>query len=101
MHVAGHVKCMVAVTFHIVYNTMRLSMTPSLDFVAVQKTMNVHMALEVVVGEGVEGYDKIVSTFEQYSKGMYARVSIVNPLHECMPKLALSKISTCNKFTTT
>ncbi len=54
--------------------------------------------LEILVGEGNEGYDKIVSTFEHCIKGQYARVIIVNPLHESMPKLALCASATCNKF---
>lgn len=54
--------------------------------------------LEVKVGDGDEGYHNIVNTFEGYSKGMYARVVIVNPLHEGLPKLALCAIPTCNKF---
>lgn len=54
--------------------------------------------MEVPIGEGTEGYDNIVSTFEKYSKSCYARCVLVNPLHSSMPKLIVCATATCNKF---
>lgn len=55
--------------------------------------------VEIVVGTGDTGYENIVSTFKNYIQGMYARVIIVNPLHQSLPRLALCALATCNRFT--
>lgn len=39
-----------------------------------------------------------MSTFEEYSKSSYARVVIVNPLHESLHKLAFCVTTTSNWF---
>ncbi|KAL2642825.1 hypothetical protein R1flu_010412 [Riccia fluitans] len=45
------------------------------------------MGLEVEVGSSESSYSKIEESFEQKIKGSYARVVIVNPLHEKLPRL--------------
>ncbi|KAL2612447.1 hypothetical protein R1flu_024139 [Riccia fluitans] len=57
------------------------------------------MGLEVEVGSGESGYSKIVESFEQKIQGLYARVVIVNPLHEKLPRLIVYASITCNSFT--
>ncbi|KAL2609573.1 hypothetical protein R1flu_028146 [Riccia fluitans] len=57
------------------------------------------MGLEVEVGSGESGYSKIVESFEQKIQGSYARVVIVNPLHEKLPRLIVYAFVTCNSFT--
>ncbi|KAL2622804.1 hypothetical protein R1flu_003009 [Riccia fluitans] len=57
------------------------------------------MGLEVEVGFGESGYSKIVESFEQKIQGSYARVVIVNPLHEKLPRLIVYASITCNSFT--
>ncbi|MCO5595094.1 hypothetical protein L7F22_049132 [Adiantum nelumboides] len=52
----------------------------------------------IVVGDGSQGYDKIVDTFQNHVVGSYARLLIVNPLHESLPRLALMVQATCNRF---
>ncbi|KAL2620429.1 hypothetical protein R1flu_000634 [Riccia fluitans] len=56
------------------------------------------MGLEVEVGSGESGYSKIVESFEQKIQGSYARVVIVNPLHEKLPRLIVYASVTCNSF---
>ncbi|KAL2630167.1 hypothetical protein R1flu_014853 [Riccia fluitans] len=56
------------------------------------------MGLEVEVGFGESGYSKIVESFEQKIQGSYARVVIVNPLHEKLPRLIVYASVTCNSF---
>ncbi|KAL2644061.1 hypothetical protein R1flu_011648 [Riccia fluitans] len=57
------------------------------------------MGLEVEVGSGESCYSKIVESFEQKIQGSYARVVIVNPLHEKLPSLIVYASVTCNLFT--
>ncbi|KAL2641549.1 hypothetical protein R1flu_009136 [Riccia fluitans] len=56
------------------------------------------MGLEVEVGSGESDYSKIVESFEQKIQGLYARVVIVNPLHEKLPRLIVYASITCNSF---
>ncbi|KAL2624488.1 hypothetical protein R1flu_008733 [Riccia fluitans] len=56
------------------------------------------MGLEVEVGSGESGYSKIVESFEKKIQGSYARVVIVNPLHEKLPRLIVYASVTCNSF---
>ncbi|KAL2644026.1 hypothetical protein R1flu_011613 [Riccia fluitans] len=56
------------------------------------------MGLEVEVGSDELGYSKIVESFEQKIQGLYARVVIVNPLHEKLPRLIVYASVTCNLF---
>ncbi|KAL2609554.1 hypothetical protein R1flu_028127 [Riccia fluitans] len=56
------------------------------------------MGLEVEVGSGESSYSKIVESFEQKIQGSYARVVIVNPLHEKLPRLIVYASVTCNSF---
>ncbi|KAL2610849.1 hypothetical protein R1flu_022541 [Riccia fluitans] len=58
-----------------------------------------NMDLEVEVGFGESGYSKIVESFEQKIQGSYARVVIVNPLHEKLPRFIVYASVTCNSFT--
>ena len=50
------------------------------------------------IGDGVEGYEKIVNAFQEYKIGCYARVIIINPLHPLLPKLSMLVMPTCNSF---
>ncbi|KAL2643815.1 hypothetical protein R1flu_011402 [Riccia fluitans] len=56
------------------------------------------MGLEVEVGSGESGYSKIVESFEQKIQSSYARVVIVNPLHEKLPRLIVYASITYNLF---
>ena len=51
------------------------------------------------VGEGEEGYHRIVEAFENYRVGNYARVIMVNPLHPNLPKIPIFNMVSCNCFT--
>ena len=50
------------------------------------------------VGNGESGYSAIVDAFRQNQKGSFARVIMVNPLHEKLSKLVLVVSCTCNCF---
>lgn len=52
----------------------------------------------VLVGDGENGYHRIVDAFEHNVIAHYARVLIANPLAECLPKLVLLIQLTCNRF---
>jgi hypothetical protein len=52
--------------------------------------------IEVGVGENV--YNKIVDSFRLDKMDGFARVIVVNPLHDKLPKLMLSLSYTCNYF---
>lgn len=51
-----------------------------------------------MVGCGDDSYEKIVSTFKNFTQGMYVCVVIVNPLRESLPCLALCAIAPCDRF---
>jgi hypothetical protein len=51
-----------------------------------------------VVGIGYSGYNNILEAFSSYRIAGFARVIIVNPLHEKLPKLTLAVYCTCNCF---
>ena len=51
-----------------------------------------------VVGSGEEGYNKIVEIFCTNRVGALARIVMVNPLHESLPRLVLVVMCTCNCF---
>ena len=53
---------------------------------------------KTVVGFGEEGYNQILNSFRNNKKGGFARVIIVNPLHDKMPKLVLVACCNCNCF---
>ena len=53
------------------------------------------------VGTGEEGYAKIVDCFRSDRIGGFARVIMVNPLHEKLPRLVLQVNCTCNCFDAT
>jgi hypothetical protein len=51
-----------------------------------------------IVGNGEAGYEGIVGTFEGAKRGGFARLIMVNPLHEALPKLVLVVSCTYNYF---
>jgi hypothetical protein len=51
-----------------------------------------------VVGTRQMGYENIVDAFQNYIIGSFARVIMVNPLHEKLPRLVLVVSYTCNCF---
>ena len=51
-----------------------------------------------IVGSGEEGYRKLLESFSNNKKGSFARVVVVNPLHELLPRLVLVVCCTCNCF---
>jgi hypothetical protein len=51
-----------------------------------------------VCGVGEDGYNKIVESFRDDQVGSFARVIIVNPLHDKLPRLVLVVCCTCNCF---
>jgi len=51
-----------------------------------------------VVGNGEAGYNNIVDAFRTDKIGGFARVLVVNPLHEKLPRLVLVVTCTCNCF---
>lgn len=51
-----------------------------------------------VVGAKEVGYNKIVESFRTYKVGGFARVIVVNPLHDKLPQLVLVVCNTCNCF---
>lgn len=53
---------------------------------------------KVIVGEGYEGYTKIVESFRNDKVGAFARAIVVNPLHEKLPRLVLVVCCTCGCF---
>jgi hypothetical protein len=53
---------------------------------------------KLVVGEGDSGYSNIVNAFSSNCLASFARVIIVNPLHDKLPKLTLVVSCTCNCF---
>ena len=55
-------------------------------------------SFKLEVGFGEDGYNKIVETFRSSQIGGFARVIVVNPLHEKLPRLVLSVCCTCNCF---
>ena len=50
------------------------------------------------VGIGKAGYSAIVDSFRLNQKGSFARVIMVNPLHDKLPRLVLVVSCTCNCF---
>ena len=50
------------------------------------------------VGIGEAGYSAIVDSFQLNQKGSFARVIMVNPLHDKLPRLVLVVSCTCNCF---
>ena len=50
------------------------------------------------VGNGEDGYSCIVDSFRLNDKGSFARVIMVNPLHDKLPRLVLAVSCTCNRF---
>ncbi|KAL3692993.1 hypothetical protein R1sor_006644 [Riccia sorocarpa] len=56
------------------------------------------LGLELTVGSGEEGYSHIVDNFGTNVIGSYARVVIVNPLHEKLPRLIIFASVTYNSF---
>ena len=50
------------------------------------------------VGNGEEGYVSIVDSFRLNCKGSFARVIMVNPLHDKLSRLVLAESCTCNRF---
>ncbi|KAL3678263.1 hypothetical protein R1sor_021219 [Riccia sorocarpa] len=57
------------------------------------------LGTELQVGSGEQGYNRIVESFQRNVIGAYARVIIVNPLHEKLPRLVICATVTCNSFT--
>jgi hypothetical protein len=53
---------------------------------------------KVVVGDGELGYNKIVDAFRNDKIGGFARVVMVSPLHEKLPRLVLCVCCSCNCF---
>jgi hypothetical protein len=53
---------------------------------------------KVSIGDGEEGYNKIVDAFRNDKIGGFARVIMVSPMHEKLPRLVLSVACTCNCF---
>ena len=51
-----------------------------------------------VVGAGDEGYNKIVDCFCINRVGAFARIVMINPLHQSLPRLVLVVRCTCNFF---
>ena len=51
-----------------------------------------------LVGSGEEGYCQLLESFGKNRKGTFARVVVVNPLHERLPRLVLIVCCTCNCF---
>ena len=56
------------------------------------------MEYRVVVGNEDNSYDKIVNTFCKCTVATYARVIMINPLRDDLPALAMTAMSTCNRF---
>ena len=52
----------------------------------------------VPVGAPSSGFGVIVGAFENFQRGCYARVIMINPLHKSLPKIAVFISSTCNRF---
>ncbi|MCO5555170.1 hypothetical protein L7F22_008713 [Adiantum nelumboides] len=52
----------------------------------------------ITIGEGSQGYEKIINAFQNHEIGNYARLLIVNRVHESLPRLALVVHCTCNHF---
>lgn len=52
----------------------------------------------LVVGIGKVEYNKILKVFTNYTIASFARVIIVNPLHDQLSKLILVVCCTCNCF---
>ncbi|KAL3689919.1 hypothetical protein R1sor_016228 [Riccia sorocarpa] len=72
-----------------------------IGFCGQKESHTCRLGLEVKVGSGEEGYSCIVDSFESNVIGSYARVVIVNPLHEKLPRLVISTSVTCNSFDAT
>jgi hypothetical protein len=51
-----------------------------------------------VVGTSELGYNKIVDSFRTDKIGGFARIVVVNPLHDKLPRLVLVVCCTCNCF---
>ena len=52
----------------------------------------------VKVGEGVEGYNRIVNAFNDYQIGSYAISILINSINAALPKLPIMVMTTCNCF---
>jgi hypothetical protein len=53
---------------------------------------------KLLVGSGDEGYSRVVEGFRTNKVGGFARVVVVNPLHDKLPRLVLVVSYTCNCF---
>ena len=51
-----------------------------------------------LLGTSEEGYSKIVDAFRNNRVGAFARIVMVNPLHDSLPRLVLVVTCTCNCF---
>ena len=51
-----------------------------------------------IVGDSELGYNKMVESFKLDKVGGFARVIVVNPLHEKLPRLVLVACCTCGFF---
>ena len=57
-----------------------------------------HSGFRPHVGNGEEGYRKLVESFTSNRKASFARVVVVNLLHPKLPRLVLVACCTCNYF---
>jgi hypothetical protein len=80
----------------------RITWEPKFDTLAgfcVQKDNHLCIGnFKPIVGIGEAGYNKIMDSFASNRLGGFARVIVVNPLHEKLPRLVLSVSCTCNCF---
>ncbi|CAG2248063.1 unnamed protein product [Mytilus edulis] len=53
----------------------------------------------IKVGNDRDAYDRLVNAFDKNIIGKYARVILLNPLHEKIPHLVALLMPTCNRFT--
>lgn len=49
-------------------------------------------------GSGENGYNKVIDSFASNKVGDFARVIVVNPLHNKLPMLVIVVCATCNCF---
>ena len=55
--------------------------------------------VQLTIGDDNLSYKKIVDAFKEYTIGKSARVLILNPLHKLYPRIIISLMPTCNRFT--
>ena len=53
---------------------------------------------KLVVRVGEDGYNVIIDAFKNNKLDGFARIVVVNPLHESLPRLVLVVYTTCNYF---